>query len=51
MLGYAASGNVYGILILPDHTSDRICQTSIGTYPKGNCVAGGPYSAYGYGTW
>jgi prepilin-type N-terminal cleavage/methylation domain-containing protein len=50
-LGYAASGSVYGILILPDHTTERICQTSTGAFPKGNCVAGGAFSVYGYGTW
>ncbi|MGD0196529.1 MAG: hypothetical protein ABSC56_01290 [Solirubrobacteraceae bacterium] len=50
-LAYSTSGDIYAILILPNQTTERICQTASGTYPSGGCVAGGPSSAEGYGTW
>lgn len=52
-IAYSTSGNVYAYLIVPGGIAQAqpICQTPSGKYPNGGCEAGGPYAAYGYGTW
>ena len=49
----SGSGNVFAILkTLSDRKTVRVCQIASGhSYPYAGCRAGGPYSAFGFGTW